>query len=955
MISVNMLRLLTFGSLALVRRDGSSSARPRPQRLAILAVLAASGNGGISRERVSALLWPDADPERARHSLRQALYALRQEIGADAIRPEAILSLDGDVLTSDVGDFREAIATQQHERAAALFVGPFLHGFQLAASPEFDRWVDAERTILATDAARVLLLLAKAADAAPDRDAAAESWRRLTLIDPLSGRFALGYLKALAARGDRAAALAFSRAHEDLVRRELETDPDPDIRRLEAVLRAMPTPSVVRAAPVRSDGAPQDGVTTPAPNEEPASPVIHGGDTVTAARTRRRRGVVGVVTVAVLVLGGGVLSAKRLSAALGLTTTPSTTLAVGMIREEGVPDSLRIGGVLTDMLATNLARVAELSVLANSRLFELMVPGQDTLVAGYSAAARGAGATEILQGRLLPGPDWSLALEMQRVDLQTGMVKGGYRVAARDRYALIDSMTAAIARDMRLQTPGGSVSDATTDSPVAYRLYEEGLRAFHQYDAAAAKRLMEAALLEDSTFAMAAYYVAKLSYGDAKGTLAGMRALRLAARAPEHLRLTITAHVSLDLNDPLASVYAESLVTKFPNDPRALEHFSRAQATRGDWVGAAAAIERSIVIDSASEPVERQDCRLCGDLIHLAGLYHALDSFPAADRTARRLLRLRPQAHSAWDILLRLAAARGDSAAFHSFFRRFHEANPLSTSPHYRPRYLTLLEAYDEAERELRPLLDSPRPWEGIDSRWIRTIGLRNQGRLAEVLQLARVQPGPNDIAEAMIALERGTPAGAIEIFARRARADQSIWAPGVQARQHAWTNTLLGMALLAAGDTMAVRRLADTVETWGKRSNFGRDRQLHHYLRGMLFVAQRRDAEAAPELERAIFTPTHGFTRVNYELGRVLLRLNRPAEVVPVVRAALHGDLDGANLYVTRTDLHELLAQAFDRLGLRDSARVHYRAVVRAWERADPVYDARRDSARTRLSAMEH
>ena len=331
------------------------------------------------------------------------------------------------------------------------------------------------------------MLLANAADTASDRDAAAEWWRRLTLTDPLSGRFALGYLKALAARGDRAAALAFARAHEGIVRRELESDADPDIRKLEAELRAMPTPSVVRFGPVRTDDAPQDATTPPAPNEGPTPSMVHTGGAVAAAGTRRRRVLVGVMTIAVLVLGVGVLSAKRLSAALGLTSPRATTLAVGMIREEGVPDSLRIGGVLTDMLATNLARVAELSVLANSRLFELMVPGQDTLVAGYSTAARRAGATEILQGRLLPGPDWSLALEIQRVDLQTGMVKGGYRVAARDRYALIDSMTAAIARDLRLQTPGGSVSEATTDSPVAYRLYEEGLRAFHQYDAAAAK------------------------------------------------------------------------------------------------------------------------------------------------------------------------------------------------------------------------------------------------------------------------------------------------------------------------------------------------------------------------------------------------------------------------------------------------------------------------------------
>ena len=46
-----------------------------------------------------------------------------------------------------------------------------------------------------------------------------------------------------------------------------------------------------------------------------------------------------------------------------------------------------------------------------------------------------------------------------------------------------------------------------------------------------------------------------------------------------------------------------------------------------------------------------------------------------------------------------------------------------------------------------------------------------------------------------------------------------------------------------------------------------------------------------------------------------------------------------------------ELLAQAFDSLRMRDSAAVHYRAVVKAWARADPVYHARRDRARAALA----
>jgi predicted Zn-dependent protease len=152
-------------------------------------------------------------------------------------------------------------------------------------------------------------------------------------------------------------------------------------------------------------------------------------------------------------------------------------------------------------------------------------------------------------------------------------------------------------------------------------------------------------------------------------------------------------------------------------------------------------------------------------------------------------------------------------------------------------------------------------------------------------------------------------------------------------------------MALVASGDTSRVRSLVDSVAYWGQRSAYGRDQRLHHYLRGMLYVAQRRDEDAVVELRRAVNSPIHGFTRINYELGRALVRLNRPAEAIPVVRAALHGDIDGSNLYMTRTDLHELLAQAHDGAGSRDSAAVHFRAVARAWMRADPVYHARRDT----------
>ena len=51
-----------------------------------------------------------------------------------------------------------------------------------------------------------------------------------------------------------------------------------------------------------------------------------------------------------------------------------------------------------------------------------------------------------------------------------------------------------------------SISQRATTSSVAYRLYDRGLKAYYEMDRTAAYRLFHAALAEDSTFAMAAYY-----------------------------------------------------------------------------------------------------------------------------------------------------------------------------------------------------------------------------------------------------------------------------------------------------------------------------------------------------------------------------------------------------------------------------------------------------------------
>lgn len=963
-----MLRLITFGGLALQTSDGSPPPRVKQLRLGLLASIAAAGEHGITRERLAALFWPDSDEERARHSLRQAFYELRQELRCDVLIPGAALSLDPSAITSDVAEFRAAIAAGHRARAVSLVPGPFLDGFYVPAAGDFERWVEEERGRLQTATVQALIALAGEANSAGDLDAAVEWWRQLTAADPLSGRFALGYLKALAARGDRADALAFARTHESIVRRELEADPDPSVRQLEAELRAMPSPERARtpapaAAPptsARQHASSPDVPGTKSAVDPPQSLTEPGVTSAPETRTpyapsRRRARLAGVVATLAAIVVASIAWQRGWLASGSRPTIDAPVFAVGMMREEGIPDSLRIGGVLTDMLGTNLARVEGMSVIANSRLLELMSPARDTSAAAYADAARRAGASEVVEGQLLVGPRWGLALEFQRTDLRTGLVRGAYRVSAPDRYALIDSATAAITRHLELDSPAGSVAEATTASSVAYRFYEEGMRAYYQYDHAAALRLMRAALAEDSAYAMAAFYEAMLAGMPAASV---ERALRLARRAPERERLTITAELAVRLQDVNGRAIAETLATKFPNEPHALATLAKALLADGDWPAAVSTLERALAIDSAAEVGGSDNCLTCDHYGQLGHVYHWWDSLPAADRVARRFRKAKPDISAPWFLVTLTAMKAGRAAEAVASYRKTSVSDPNAGNLGQWVRLNLMIEDYEEAERSVRRLLGSANSGLVGDGHWLLLIALRNQGRLEEARTLLRtgaypglprpLAPKPVDrINEAIIASESGDLRGALSILLQGRPPDVPDTTTGVHARMQSWSRTIRGTTQAALGDTAGVRHLADTVEYWGARSPFGRDRKSHHFLRGLVHSAAGRDEDAVREYRAAVFSWSLGYTRVNYELGKVLMRLRRPQEAIAAVQPALRGEIDAANLYVTRSDLHELLAHAFDAAGMRDSAAVHYRALVKAWERADPRFHARREQAR--------
>ncbi len=57
------------------------------------------------------------------------------------------------------------------------------------------------------------------------------------------------------------------------------------------------------------------------------------------------------------------------------------------------------------------------------------------------------------------------------------------------------------------------------------------------------------------------------------------------------------------------------------------------------------------------------------------------------------------------------------------------------------------------------------------------------------------------------------------------------------------------------------------------------RDQRLHAHVRGLLALLQGNDQDAISWFRRSIDSPTFGFTRNNWELAGIFLRIGRPAE----------------------------------------------------------------------------
>ena len=486
-------RLLTLGGAALVDSTGLVVAEQR-RRLALLVLVASGRERGISRDRLIASLSPESPTDSARHALHQLLYYLRQQVGDDAFLGTDPLRLNREVVGFDVAEFEAALDAGALDDAVALYRGPFLDGFHLGDSIEFEEWAAGERGRLAARHADALARLAEAASARGDEAAACTWWRRLTEVDPLSGRAALGLVRSLAAAGDRTGAVRHARLHQTLVRAEIGGEPDPELVALVAELQR---------ADRRADAREPDAIALISAEAPPLAPALEAaGAPRSSARPLARRGLVGVAVGLLIALAGAGVSLRDPRAVEGardadlLAVTPFDVLQPSLqLWREG----------MGDVLSRTLDGAGPIRTVSPSVVLRHWSGRADRTSAEELGRRTGAGL--VVYGAVVPRGRDSVTLRAAMLDRGGGTGKTDIEVSGKaDRIGeLADSLSIQALRVLSSTRAIGSVRRTSIGSKSlpALKAFLQGEQFYRRglWDSALTR--YDQAISADSTFALA--------------------------------------------------------------------------------------------------------------------------------------------------------------------------------------------------------------------------------------------------------------------------------------------------------------------------------------------------------------------------------------------------------------------------------------------------------------------
>jgi len=207
------------------------------KHLALLVYLALSPDTTRARAHLVGLLWAESPDDKARRSLNEAVRRLRTALGEERLLNRGDgLQLSTAALELDVREF-EALCADGQLRALELVRGDFLEGFHVDDAPEFDAWMETERSRL-REAARRLVVARAEEQLAVNRYVEARALaRRALALDPYSDVALSLAMRSAALEGDPASGVALYHEFAERLERDLGGRPTPQLNALATRIR----------------------------------------------------------------------------------------------------------------------------------------------------------------------------------------------------------------------------------------------------------------------------------------------------------------------------------------------------------------------------------------------------------------------------------------------------------------------------------------------------------------------------------------------------------------------------------------------------------------------------------------------------------------------------------------------------------------------------------------------
>ncbi|MCP4979722.1 MAG: tetratricopeptide repeat protein, partial [Gammaproteobacteria bacterium] len=235
---MSKLELILLGHFDCLLPSGQRISLSMRKAEVLLAYLALVPGIRHPRERLINLLWSDRGEEQARNSLRQCLSAIKKSLGdgADLILlvDRSAVTLKPELIDVDVHEFEHLAASDDFESlttAVELYQGEFLEGITLRDASG-QEWLDSQRGRFKHQFIEVLLNLTQTQLLSHDFSTAIKSSERLVKQDPLGESGWRLLMRSYFENGDRSHALQAYKRCQNVLRDELDVDPEAETAQL---------------------------------------------------------------------------------------------------------------------------------------------------------------------------------------------------------------------------------------------------------------------------------------------------------------------------------------------------------------------------------------------------------------------------------------------------------------------------------------------------------------------------------------------------------------------------------------------------------------------------------------------------------------------------------------------------------------------------------------------------